>query len=499
MIATDALQPLAADRFGLAEAKHLLNRAGFGGSFAEVRRLADMGLDAAVAHLIDYERIDDSDLPRPEYERIRRNPTTAERIMRRQARMEGDFEKVRELQRDANRLAALDRQQMGQLRQWWLSRMIATPRPLEEKLTLLWHGHFASNHRAVGDSVLMIRQHNLFRAGGKYHFSRLAASIVRDPAMLKFLNNNSNRRRQPNENLARELLELFTLGEGNYSEQDIREGARALTGYHVSQAGEFHLSRSHHDTGLKTIFGKTARFSGDDFVRLCIEHPACSRFIAYKLYCWFVRDVQDLPQGPDDSAQMVITALAQQLVQHRFNIAPVLRTLFTSAHFYDPACRGCQIKSPAQLIAGTARTLQTPSRGMAVLDNAMRHMGQTLFDPPNVQGWPGGRTWINTSRLFTRQNVAAYLITGKPPGRNNWSRQRIDYDPTVLLKDAPVRTPSAIVEHLGGHLLNVPLHPSRRDQLATYFTERSAGKPDDRDALIDLLLLITALPEYQLC
>lgn len=412
------------------------------------------------------------------------------------ARRAGDQEAADEARRRFLSRRRDDQIMMENLRRWWIRRMIQTRRPLEEKLALLWHGHFATRHRNVRDAYLMIQQNEFFRRHAASSFVDLARGIVRDPAMLRFLNNDRNIKRQPNENLARELMELFTLGEGHYTEKDIKEGARALTGYHVDD-NNFTLRHRAHDIGVKRILGHSANHNGDDFVRILLRQKACGRFIALKLYGHFVADVGDDLEDAPPTARIVIEKLARLLRQRKYKLAPVLDTLLKSRHFYDPAIIGSKIKSPAQLLVGTARMLGTPERDARALGRFMRSMGQTLFDPPSVAGWDGGRGWVNTSTLFARQNLTTYLISGRHPLARRWRRDDVGYDPMPLVADAPEQTPEAAVNFLVDALLGPHIPPPRRQPLVEFMQHRKNGA--NADSVIALLLLITSMPEYQLC
>ena len=493
MPATASLKPLAAGRFGYAQARHLLNRAGFGGTPQQIGALRDMGLAKAVDHLVDYQSVDGSSLTTAKFDPDIMVPATRQqRQQMRQARQGGDEQQMAIVRRMRNERRGDDRDQMAKGRRWWLGRMIQTPRPLEEKLTLFWHGHFASNHRTVRDSYLMLQQNELFRKHANGSFADLATAIVRNPAMIRFLNNDSNRKGKPNENLARELMELFTLGEGNYSEKDIKEGARALTGF-TYHDNKFQFNRRRHDEGMKVLLGQRGHFNGDDFVRLCLGRPSCSEFISYKLYRQFASDI---PGGLDDACRSVIRQLAAQIRKQDYQLRPVLNRLFKSEHFYDPTIVGNMVKSPVQLVVGSLRVLKTPSRDEGMLLDAMSLMGQRLFDPPSVAGWAGGRTWVNTSTLLVRQNLATLLISGKLPFEAGWDRDQMNYDPTFLVDDLADPTPRAVVDRLVTTLLDDRIDSQRRDELVAFVEKRSA--PLGRDSQMALLLLLTAMPEYQL-
>src|SRR5690606_632767 len=212
-----------------------------------------------------------------------------------------------------------------------------------------------------------------------------------------------------NENLARELMELFSLGVGAYSEQDIKEGARALTGY-TFRDDEFYFDAGNHDDNPKTILGRRGRLDGDGFVTAILEQRACSRFMCRKLYRYFVADIPDRDDDMDPEAREVVRQMSATFLRHRYGIRPVLRELFLSEHFYTDQIMAEQIKSPAQLVVGAVRSLLTPVRDLSALLDAMDLMGQNIMAPPSVKGWDGGRSWINTSTLFARQNTLSFLL-----------------------------------------------------------------------------------------
>ena len=487
-----SLVPLASSKFGYTQAAHLLNRAGFGGSRQQIKALLGMGLASAVDYLVDYERVAPEAFKPPTYDPDIIRPYTAEE--RAELRANRNDPQVRErLQAERNYRRELDGQQMQALANWWLETIIATPRPLEEKLTLLWHGHFASSYRNVRDSYLMLRQNQFFRANANGSFADLALGIVKDPAMIVFLNNDSNRKAKPNENLARELMELFTLGAGNYTEEDIKEGARALTGSTYSD-NDFFFSKRNFDSTEKTILGQRGDWDAESFVRILLARNACPIFIASKLYRHFIADVDE---SFNDADQAIITHMAKLLKDNRYELKPVLKAMFRSQMFYSQEVMGNQIKSPVQMLVGTIRTLETPVHDIQLLKGALSMMGQELFGPPSVAGWYGGRSWVNTSTLFVRQNLGMYLITSKLPFKDGWSKNKMDYDPRPLIAGLKQTTAVNIVDHLLPTICVARLAPQRREQLIEFLKERK--DPAARDSLVGLLLLMTSLPEYQLC
>jgi hypothetical protein len=492
------LRPLPAGRFDAAAARHLLARAGFGGTPAQVDALVEMGIERAVELVVDYGSQPQAPVTPDDFDRdLVPYLDAAERQELVRARRERDEATVERLERAENRARAADREQLVDLRKWWLARMIETARPLEEKMTLFWHGHFATGARTVEDSWKMFQQNHLFRTHATGNFATLVLNVIRDPAMIRYLDNNQSRRGRPNENLARELLELFILGEGSgYTEQDIKEGARALTGY-TFQDEDFVFQGQNHDGGPKVIFGKRGNWNGDDFARLALSQKACSRFLCGKLHRFFVNDTPDadLPATHRAARDRTVEAMAAELRDAQYELAPVLSRLFRSAHFHDAANRAAVIKSPVQLVVQTVRQLGTPVRQLSSLVSACDLMGQNLFEPPNVKGWDGGRAWINTSTLFVRQNVAIYLLTGRRPDIYDWENDGARFDADPLAPGA--ETPEALVDRLLAVALASPAHPARREELVRFAASQSS--PAARAGrVLATLALITALPEYQL-
>ncbi|MEX0745000.1 MAG: DUF1800 domain-containing protein [Phycisphaeraceae bacterium] len=496
MSVNTSLNRLADDAFGPAEARHLLRRAAFGPEPGQADRLAAMGLPAAVDQFVDDERPAEDDLPQPAVDPDLLRPyTQEERRALQAARRAGDQATLDRFTAERQRRLNRDRAMFRGLQEWWLDVMLRTPRPLHENLALLWHSHFATRHRNVRNTYHMFQQNALFRTHAIGSFARLVRGIVRDPAMLRFLNNDRNRRSQPNENLARELMELFTLGEGNYAEHDIREAARALTGYHVEH-NDFRFNQRQHDHGPKAILGRRDRFNGDELATHLLRRNACAQFVAFKLYRHFVADVTLDRITPAQAS--VVRQLGALVRQSDYRIAPVLKALFESQHFYDASVVGQRIKSPVQMLVGTVRMTGCPARQPRLWRIAMDQLGQTLFDPPSVAGWDGGRSWVNTSTLFTRQNLCLYLLTGhSAAGPRN--RDHEPFDPTPLVADLPDRSPAAVVNALVNQLVGDHVPAARREPLVRELQRRTDGGGLNAESLTALLVLITTMPEYQLC
>lgn len=501
--ATVSMSAISPVDFGEPEARHLLWRAGFGGTPAQVRALASMGPEAAVDLLLGPE----GDLPDASAgDRfdgdIVREPSEQERIAIRRAQQAGDEDALARFRLERQRQQRADREQLRELQAWWLGRMIEDARPLREKMTLFWHGHFATSYRKIENSYHLALQNDLFRREATGNFGRLLFGVIRDPAMLAYLDNQRSSARAPNENLAREIMELFSLGRGHYSERDIKEGARALTGYSY-EGNAFVFRAGAHDDGRKTILGRSGDLDGDGFVEAILAQRRCAEFIVARLYAFFVAGLPDDLRTAPPNQRSVILSLTRSMLAGRYAVRPVLRRLFLSEHFYDGALRGAKIKSPAEWTAGLCRELAAPARDVGGLVEAMGLMGQRLLLPPNVAGWPGGRAWINASTLLTRQNLPVFLLTGRRPGDGD-APVRDLYDAAPLLDalgvapDAPARTMAAA---LAAHLYGVwadesrnPLIGGRIDAAA----EAAAGATGDERA-VRIILALAAAPEHQLC
>lgn len=286
-----------------------------------------------------------------------------------------------------------------ELQAWWMQEMLTTPSPLAERMTLFWHGHFTSGLREVRSPQLLYRQNVMLRRNALGNYRDLLHAVARDPAMLLYLNNQQNRSGAPNENFARELLELFTLGEGHYTEQDIHEAARAFTGWKMQPPdGRFLVVRRQHDDGEKQFLGARGPFDGDDIIEQILKQPRAAEFIVEKLWTEFVSPT------PDPAAVRQLAASFRR----DWEIAPLVKSLLLRAAAQDPRDAGQLVKSPVEFVVGTVRSLglQMPPRAAALVAT---QMGQSLFAPPNVRGWPGGDSWITTQSLLARREFVLAL------------------------------------------------------------------------------------------
>jgi len=409
------------------EAAHLLWRAQWGAGGAEISRAVEDGLEKTLERLL--------------------NPPAEDAAFRETAAL--------------LRQTAGDADEINQLKTWWLYRMAAGPAPLAEKMCLFWHNHFATSNVKVRSAKHMRDQNDLIRTHALGDFKALLAGMARDVAMLLWLDGNANRLRSPNENFAREVMELFTLGVGHYSEGDIKEAARAFTGWHVRN-NEFWYNKLQHDNGTKKVLGSSGNHDGDDVLRVCLAQEACPRFLALKL----LREL--VTPSPDEAA---VAAVARSIRKHDYQMTPVLRELFGSQLFFAAASRHSLIKSPVQFVLGTYRALEVRPN-LQTTAQVIAALGQDLFQPPTVKGWEGGRLWITSATLLQRANFAASLTSAETYGR--------------------IGAPLLSVEHQAELLLarDANIAPA-----ADYFS-KAGGSREER--LRGALHLILTMPEYQM-
>ncbi len=388
------------------DAAHLLRRAGFSGTPDQIDRLFSYGQSDAVDYLLDAK----TPAGQP--------PVFAPSLL-------PDFQLA-----DLSIGKVKGKSAQGEIqavRAWWIDRMARTDRPLEEKMSLFWHGLFCSGLKETKSAYLMAAQNALFHKEALGNYRHLTHSIVHDPAMLKYLNANENTQAKPNENLARELMELFTLGEGNgYTEKDIAEVARALTGATGGPAS-YVFRPGQHDDQPKTILGHTGNYKPDDVVDLIFDTKLPAEYLARRLWLYFA--------GPDP-ADADLAPIADALLKNNYDLKPALRVLFTSPAFYSAKTRFALIRSPADLVVSTLRQLDiTPPQPMLLgLGAALQQMSQALFQPPNVRGWPGGEQWITSATLYTRYNTMQSILEGtlRPGPGGGGKKAKLQNEPTAL-------------------------------------------------------------------
>lgn len=426
-------------------AAHLLRRSGFGVDAKRAKQLGGMTGPEAVDQLFF------SAPPSPEFEN-----TSA-----------------------SLRKLVLGTGNMEQAAAWWLYRMRYSPDSLREKMTLFWHGHFASGFGKVQEAQLMVEQNDLLTRHAIGDFRQLARGISRDPAMLIYLDSITNRKRHPNENFARELMELFCLGEGSYSEKDVQELARCFTGWEI-KGDRFRFNKYQHDNDPKTLLGATGTFDEFEAVDLVVDHHSCPTFIVRKLVAFFVADE---PAAPAE----FLNPLVQQLRDDDMSLKGTLHRLFSSNIFLSEAVIGRKIRSPVELAVGMLQTIGM-NADMVELGKRLVDLGQGLFEPPNVKGWPGGRAWINSSTLLDRANLVSNILQA---GSTSFEQEGLE----ETLKMNRATEPETQVRWLLGQLLAVDVPEEVVTQLLSVAT-RDTDNSEQR--LRNTVSAIAALPEFQL-
>ena len=406
------LTPITAGDWSYDRAEHLLGRAGFSGTPEDIQTLANMGPEQAVRSLVYYDDIsdghlqsfvhsgfwDESLMPFPPS-----RPAATELAMK-----NGESMGVRVKPDHVNRhmqpvsdrffywlrATQLETRRVGY---WWAERMLDTNRPLQEKLALFWHGHFATAQNKVRDYRKMLGQIDLFEQHAAGNFGDLLVAVAQDPGMLYYLDAGVNVKGAANENFAREVMELFSMGVGNYTEQDVREGARAFTGWN-SENLDFVVNVALHDDGPKTFLGRTGNFDGVDVLRIILEQPVTAEYIATKLYRFFVRD---------DVSPALTAELGAVLRDNDYELRPLLTTIFRSRDFYSEASYGAHIKGPVEHVITMLKQLGAEDvPGVPDFNSTTIALGQHLLNPPSVAGWAQGRSWITPALLQGRGNAA---------------------------------------------------------------------------------------------
>ncbi len=572
---TEDLRPLAETDWNRARAAHLLERAGFGGTPEQIDKLAAMTPQAAVRNLVYHKNIpnrlpnfDHSGVHDPGIEPFPPSRPAATKLAAEKGEAIGVKVKPsgnRRLQPVVDRFFYWLRASMlesHRVAYWWGERMLTTDRPLEEKMVLFWHGHFATSENKVRDYRKMLKQNELFREKGTGNFRDLLISVSQDPAMLAFLDAGVNVKGSPNENFAREIMELFTMGVGHYTENDIREAARAFTGWNYVDLA-FVVNENQQDQTSKTVLGQTGNFDGIDIVDIILAQPITADYIAAKIYRYFVRE---------DLSPQLQSRLGKKLRDANYEIAPFLYTVFMSRDFYSPPSVGTRIKPPAELVISTYRKMglrELP--GVPDFNIVTETLGQRLLFPPTVAGWAQGKSWVTPGLLLARGNfvydtvfpdinfippdrhptdnyqigsVAEQLAMGadvatatQPPGRYTTSvsnsmvdrdeafntrlgsyrgwrmaiervkpipRTTAQLDLSAMIRNAGCKNAQQAVNYLIGRFLSVPIDNQTRAALSAYLAgELGSNELMQADSYMEeplrsTLHLILSLPDYQL-
>jgi hypothetical protein len=571
----DDLSPIAAADWNGDRAAHLLAHAGFGGTPAEIEKLANAGLERAVRSLVYYENI-----PNPKMQPFvesglwdptlngfpESRPAATERAAKDGVSMGIEVKPAgnRPVQPVSDRFfywlrgTLLETRRVGY---WWANRMLQTTHPVEQKMALMWHGHFATHENKVRDYRKMVQQIDLFERGATGNIRDLAIQIAQNPAMLYFLDAQYNVKGAPNENFAREVMELFTMGVGNYSEMDVRECARAFTGWYFDNLA-FKEDPDKHDGGVKTFLGRTGNFDGVDVLKIIFEQPVTAEYLAGKIYRFLVRD----ELSPD-----LRKKLGAVLRDHRYEVKPLLTVIFSSKDFYSLASYGGHIKGPVEHLVAMMKHLGAEVLpGVPDFNQSTISMGQHLLNPPSVAGWAGGKAWITPGLLIARGNVARDVLIPDMTGFRDWNfasggnaelgrrlrdgydigaatalndpskmtmfdrvalerderfntrvssylgweraarkltptpRHAAQFDLTQTVLESGAKTTAEAVDYLLWRMLRVPTVKATRDAFVTFLTKELGTDNIDRaktymeDALRMTVHLVMSTPEYQI-
>jgi uncharacterized protein (DUF1800 family) len=476
--------------------QHLWWRAGFGPPADKVRELSKQKPESLFHSILKAsdKKPDFFDVADPQLKELVSQPMT--------------MGKLKDLRpEDKQRIRKESVQDIAKLNIRWLDEMTLSEAQLREKMSLFWHGHFATKTiNILYDQSLL----HLIRENALGNFSVLLMNVSKSASMIQFLNNNQNRKSHPNENFARELMELFTIGRGNYTESDVKESARAFTGWGANLQGEFEFHARQHDDGIKTFFGKTGNFSGEDILDILLAQKQTSIFITKKIYRFFVNDIVD---------EEILNTLASAFFESGYDIRALMIKIFTSTWFYDQKNIGSQIKSPVLWLVGIRRQLPMAIQNPPVQIVLERLLGQVLFSPPNVAGWPGGKHWIDSSSLMMRMKLPQIIyrsdaILSKPKDdddvmmgmRDHAASKNVNkltnvanqfFQAKILwgeyIKNYKKTPENAIYDAVRDMLLQKPT-PMQETDLIRYVDESDLEK-----RIQSITIRLMGTPEYQLC
>jgi uncharacterized protein (DUF1800 family) len=456
----------------IKQIKHLVIRAGFGTRFEDAKSEKHQSVKSAVKRL--FKASDNSDpidviKDTTDYTMLMKGDIGAKKMFLQQ-----------------------QRQQEKDLNLAWITRMSTSDAQLREKMTLFWHNHFAcrSNRASFAQQL-----NNIQRSNALGNFGTMAMEVSKSPAMLQFLNNQQNQKGHPNENFARELMELFTIGRGHYTEQDVKESARAFTGWGFDKDGGFKMRPFAHDDGQKTFMGKTGNFAGEDIINTLLERKETAYFISNKLYKYLVNEIPDSEH---------VSAMADVFYNAKYEIKPLLEYVFTADWFYADKNTGNLIKSPVELLVGLNRQFYITYQKPEVLLLFERALGQVLFYPPNVAGWPGGRNWIDSSSLMYRIKIPSTLLNGGVIDFTGKADPEDEaYIATLRNQQQAISTRVQATPDWDKFLNSIPHNTSKLD-IAQFMLE-----PKLNNTLINtvtqatdikaMVIELVSTPEYQLC
>lgn len=472
--------------------QHLLWRSGFGPASADIPRIINSYPEEY------YKFIKQPSMQKPQYISV------ADEELISLYDSPGENKRAQLGEAERKKLTRLQREAVKRLNLAWMREMINGQDQLREKMAFFWHGHFASRNQNIFFNQLLL---HTFREYALSDFGTLLKEVSKSAAMLNFLNNQQNKKGHPNENFARELMELFTLGRGNYTEHDIKEVARAFTGWTADKKGNFIFRKNQHDNGIKNIFGKTGNFTGDDVLNIILEKKQTASFIVTKIYKSFVRETAN---------ESIVAELAADFYNSNYSITKLLDKIFTAGWFYEEKIIGNKIKSPVELLVGMQRLIPLDFKKEQVLISLQKILGQELLYPPNVAGWPGGKTWIDSSTLLMRLRIPQMLygsdiMNVKPKDNDDVDMGRGEENIVNLKNKTNIARINASADW-GAYVknfTNIPQNrviPSLHSLLLQTTNAETAHTSNDHPpfASIDSLIKTTTLqlmstPEYQLC
>ena len=446
-------------------AAHLLVRAAWGASPEEIDRATRDGFEATLVSLFNDESDDDL-FPEP----VEFHSEQWHKMWQTLPKLPKNSQERRDL---LQALHKAEKKAIAQLRDWWIARMRYSPCPLRERMVLFWHGHFATSFEKVRSSHAMLRQNHLFRDFAFGRFEELALAVSRDEAMMRYLDVAGSSKKHPNENFARELLELFTLGEGHYTEEDVREAARAFTGWGidpVERSVQFLPRRF--DNGEKTVLGTTGHLGAEECVQIVCRNSQCARFVTRKLWEEFA--------GVSPSREVQL-ALAEVFESTGGNIRLVLEELFRRPEFYSQELRGRRVKSPVEWLVGTLKNLDMPVPGPGKGTSAIQQLGQNLFAPPSVRGWEGGQAWISATTLLARQRLAPALFLPIPE---------------KLVPKSARDTPEELAAQVAKILMPAGMNPAILHEATTHLARSKF--PADSETVSRAFLFYLQHPDFQI-
>jgi len=376
---------------GLEDARHLVSRTGIGAEWETISRFQHLTRQQAIQQLFSNQNMR---LPGP----------PAMSSWPRMLSLRGNMRQKKMIKR-------ISRVEGKALQKWWINHLLATKSPFLERMTLFWHNHFPSSIKKTNQASMLHQQNLMLRKNALGNFGQMLHDISRDPAMLLYLDGYVSTKEEPNENFARELLELFTIGIGNYSENDMREAARAFTGWSIDdRSGRFTINAQDHDSGTKIFLGQRGNFKGEDIINILLQHPRTAEIVAKKMWREFINI-----SNPDPR---VINHWAATFRNSGYDIKTLLTQVLNSNEFWAQSNRGALIKSPIELTIGTLRTIPYTVRRVDLAHN-LNIMGQGVFAHPSVKGWSGGKTWISTQSILRRNSMMTNLTAGNLNERKN--------------------------------------------------------------------------------